>query len=685
MVNQVRKRSGKVVKFNRKKITNAILKAMDEVGSGSKDKADKYSTKVTDKLDKKFKKKVPSVEEIQDIVEEVLIESKEAEVAKAYILYRQAHKKAREEDVKMSINAMKVLERRYLKKDADGHLIETPTGMFRRVAHNISLADEKYNEDPRKSEKQFYQLMVSLEFMPNSPTLMNAGSDLQQLAACFVLPVDDSIEAIFDALKYTALIHKSGGGTGFGFSRLRPKNDMVLSTKGVSSGPVSFMTVFDAATEAIKQGGTRRGANMGILRIDHPDVLEFITCKRDNEKLTNFNISVAVTDDFMKAVEENREFELLNPRNKKPISKLNAADVFDLIATLAWKNGDPGIIFIDRMNEDNPTPELGEIESTNPCGEQPLLPYESCNLGSINLANMIDGGKIDYGKIKRTVHTSVHFLDNVIDMNRFPLKEIKKMVQTNRKIGLGIMGFADMIIQLAIAYNSEEAVKTAEELMSFINEEAKKASEALAKKRGTFPAYEKSIYKGKRKLRNATTTTVAPTGTISIIANCSSGIEPLFAVSYIRTVMDGTELLEVNPNFEKVAIERGFYSEELMKKIARTGTVNGVEEVPEDVQKLFVTAHDISPEWHIKLQAAFQKHTDNAVSKTVNFRNEATVEDVKKVYLLAYKLGCKGVTVYRDGSKDNQVLTVGTEREKQKEDLKKVSSTFAGGCEDCDA
>lgn len=685
MVTKVRKRDGKVVSFNKKKISNAIFKAMEEVGSGSKDNADTYATTVTADLDKKFKGKVPSVEEIQDIVETVLMGAKEAEVAKAYILYRQAHKEAREEDVKLSINAMKVLERRYLKKDAEGHLIETPTGMFHRVAHNISLADKKHKDDPQKAEKQFYQVMVGLDFMPNSPTLMNAGSDLQQLAACFVLPVEDSIEGIFDSLKYTALIHKSGGGTGFSFSRLRPKNDMVLSTKGVSSGPVSFMTVFDSATEAIKQGGTRRGANMGVLRIDHPDVLEFITCKRDNEKLNNFNISVAVTDAFMKAVQENSEYDLLNPRDKKPISRLNAADVFDLIATLAWKNGDPGIIFIDKMNADNPTPSLGEIESTNPCGEQPLLPYESCNLGSINLANMVSDGKIDYGKLRRVIRIAVHFLDNVIDMNRYPLDKIAKMVHQNRKIGLGIMGFADMIIQLGIPYNSAEAAQIADEVMSFVDIESKKASEALAKGRGTFPAYNKSIYKGKQKLRNSTTTTIAPTGTISIISNCSSGIEPLFAVSYIRTVMDGTELLEVNPYFEKVAIERGFYSEELMKKIARTGTVHGVDEVPEDIQKLFVTAHDISPEWHVKIQAAFQKHTDNAVSKTVNFTNNATIEDVKTVYLLSYKLGCKGVTVYRDGSKDNQVLTVGIERDKQKDEMKKVSATFAGGCETCDA
>ncbi|MBI5189901.1 MAG: vitamin B12-dependent ribonucleotide reductase [Nitrospirae bacterium] len=565
-------------------------------------------------------------------------------------------------------NAIKVLERRYLKKDDKGKTIERPSDMFARVAHNIALAEKNYgatDADMDRAASDFFEMMTSLDFLPNSPTLMNAGRELQQLSACFVLPIDDTMDSIFSTIKNTALIHQSGGGTGFSFSRLRPANDKVASTGGVASGPVSFMRVFNAATEAVKQGGTRRGANMGILRVDHPDILAFINCKDGSNEYNNFNISVGITEAFMKAVEDGTDYNLLNPRTKEVVSTLPAKDVYERIVQLAWRTGDPGIVFMDRINRDNPTPHIGEIESTNPCGEQPLLPYESCNLGSINLSNMVDAGVINWDKLADTAKKAVRFLDNVIDMNNYPLEAIGSMSRANRKIGLGIMGFADMLIMMGIPYDSDEAVSVGREIMRFIDEKAKDASESLAEVRGTFPNFPGSIYdkEGGRKLRNATVTTIAPTGTLSIIAGCSSGIEPLFAVSYVRTVMDKDELVEVNPYFEAEARKRGFYTPALMKEIAHHGTLADIDAVPEDLKRLYVTAHDISPRSHVKMQAAFQEFTDNAVSKTVNFGHDATPADIDEVYMLSYKLGCKGVTIYRDGSKDEQVLSTGKTKE----------------------
>ena len=568
--------------------------------------------------------------------------------------------------LELSENAKRVLERRYLKKDSKGRVIETPEQMFRRVAHHIAKAERKYGDEAhvRRMEEIFYEMMTQFRFLPNSPTLMNAGRKLGQLAACFVLPVEDSMEGIFDALKNAALIHKSGGGTGFSFSRLRPKNSRVGTTGGVASGPVSFMKIFNTATEQVKQGGTRRGANMGILRVDHPDIMEFIHCKKNNRELNNFNISVAVTDAFMEAVKKDTDYDLIDPRDGKKVGELNARDVYMALVRQAWENGDPGIVFIDRVNKDNPTPELGEIESTNPCGEQPLLPMEACNLGSVNLAKFVTengaGPVIDWEGLKETVWYAVRFLDDTIDVSRYPLPEIDKMVKGNRKIGLGVMGFADMLYQLGVPYNSEKALEVAEQVMAFIQRESHEASKKLAEERGPFENFDKSIFKDKVDCvyRNATVTTIAPTGTLSIIAGCSSGIEPLFALCFVRNVMDNDKLMEVNPYFEKVARERGFYSKELMDTIARKGSIQDLEEIPEDVRKIFVTAHDISPEWHVRMQAAFQKYADNAVSKTVNLPRNATVEDVLKVYNLAYELGCKGVTIYRDGSKENQVLSL---------------------------
>ena len=568
-------------------------------------------------------------------------------------------------------NAMKVLEKRYLAKDEKGHITEDVEGLFRRVGRAVAAADKLY--DPQANvdatADSFFELMTSLRFLPNSPTLMNAGRPLGQLSACFVLPVGDSMEDIFEAVKNAALIHKSGGGTGFSFSRLRQKGATVRSTGGVASGPVSFMRVFNVATEAVKQGGTRRGANMGILRVDHPDILEFIRCKSNTSDLNNFNVSVGLTEAFMRAVEAGEPFDLIDPKTKQTVAQLSAREVFDEIVDAAWATGEPGIVYLDRLNRDNVVPSVGEIESTNPCGEQPLLPYESCNLGSIDLVSLLktENGelRLDFDLLKTTVEEAVHFLDNVIDVNNYPLDRIAEMTKSTRKIGLGLMGFADALLALGIPYDSADGVAFGERVMSFIQATGHNASRRLAKTRGAFPLFGESTLKDSEPIRNATVTTIAPTGTLSIIAGCSSGVEPVFGYVYIRNVMDGTQMVEVNPLLMEKLRLLGLDSEEMLQRIAAEGTIAHIEEIPEAVRKVFVCAHDISPEAHVHMQAAFQHYTDNAVSKTVNFPNSATRDDVYAVYLLAYREGLKGVTIYRDGSRTGQVLNIGKVNDKK--------------------
>jgi len=569
--------------------------------------------------------------------------------------------------MKLTENARFILNQRYLLKNDDGDIYETPTQLFRRVAKTIAAVEEKYGkskQEIKQLENEFYKMMVNLEFLPNSPTLMNAGTSLGMLSACFVLPVDDDIDAIFNAVRYTAKIHKCGGGTGFSFSRLRPRDDYVKTTGGVASGPLSFMTVFDAATEVIKQGGKRRGANMGILRIDHPDIMDFIVVKEKEGILGNFNLSVAITDKFMQAVEKDGDFELVNPRTKKVAKIMKARALWNLLCLMSWKNGEPAVIFIDTINRANQTPELGMIESTNPCGEVPLLPYESCNLGSINLSKFYkkNNGGFDTDKLQKIVRLAVRFLDNVIDANKFPIPEIKDMTQANRKIGLGVMGFADLLLQKGIKYNSDEAIELGETIMKFIHYEGFKMSQELGKERGNFPNKDKSIFKDEAYLRNATITSVAPTGTISLIAGASQGIEPIYSVVQTRHVGEslGKNLVEVNPAVKRSLELKGMWNETLEKALLETQSKCLI--LPKEIKDCLVTAHQVSPEWHVKMQATFQKYTDNSISKTVNLPTEANVDDIEKVYQLAFKLGCKGITVYRDQSRRNQLLTTNDQK-----------------------
>jgi len=667
MPKEIGKRDGRVVPFDSAKIRAAIAKALMAVGRDTSPAANLTNATIQ-LLGQNAGSATPTVEQVQDAVEKTLIANGEAEAAKAYILYRRERSDIRTakrligvcDDLKLSVNAARVLERRYLIKDERGNVVETPGEMFRRVAHAVAQPDTDYVSDAEvhEAEEEFYDVMTRLEFLPNSPTMMNAGTPMGQLSACFVLPVEDSIEGIFRAVGEMALIHQSGGGTGFAFSKLRPKGDIVRSTHGVASGPVSFMRVFDIATDVIKQGGRRRGANMGILHVSHPDIMEFITSKVGGDRLRNFNISVAVDDAFMQALYAGSNYNLVNPRSGAVAATVKAADIFSTIVTAAWQCADPGLVFIDEINRFNQTPRIGRIDATNPCGEQPLLPYESCNLGSVNLALMLRDGKIDYERLERTVKTAVHFLDNVIDASKFPLEEVRRATLANRKIGLGVMGWAEMLIQLGVPYDSEEALRIGGEAMKFVTEAARRTSAEMAKRRGEFPNYASSVWTGGLKVRNATVSSVAPTGTISLIAGTSSGIEPLFSLAYSRNVLEGAHLRERVRLFEDAARARGFHSSDMMVEVAQKGSVRDVAGVPEDVKRLFVTALDIAPAWHVRMQAAFQRYTDNGVSKTCNLPQTATQADVREIYLLAHKLRCKGITVYRYGSKPEQVLTV---------------------------
>jgi len=664
-ITKIRKKDGTIAEFNPEKIQIILDKIIIDKNKSSI--IAKILKELVAILEKHYNERIlATTQDVEDLIIELLDKNKQKNAIKKY---QEESKKQKygfrvthgvRDDIGLTENAVKLLGKRYLLKNEQGAIIETPSRMFKRVANAVALAEKVYKKDTKKSEDEFYKIMSNLEFLPNSPTLMNAGTEIGQLAACFVLPVEDSLPSIFKAIELMAVIQQSGGGTGFNFSKIRPCGDVVKSTKGTASGPLSFMEIFDKTTSIIKQGGKRRGANMGILRVDHPDIVDFIKSKINEESLANFNISVGITDEFMDAAINNKEFWLINPRNKTKVKKVSAKILLEMISETAWQTGDPGIVFLDEINRHNPTPSLGIIESTNPCGEQPLLPYESCVLGSINLIKMLNKSKIDWEKLKKTVRTAVQLLDNIIDINKYPLPEIEQATKANRKIGLGIMGFAEAIAVMGIPYDSNQAVLFAEKLMKFITETGRKKSEELGKDKGNFPNFEKSTLKGKFKtMRNATITTIAPTGSISIIAGCSSGIEPMFAISYTREVLDGTKMLEMSKIFEETARKKGFYAKTLMLEIAKEGTIQKNKKVPKDIKKIFVTSFDIKPDWHVKIQAAFQKYVDNAVSKTVNISYDTKPHEIQKIYELAYKMKCKGITVYRYGSKKTQVLYVG--------------------------
>jgi ribonucleoside-diphosphate reductase alpha chain len=694
---KVRKRDGSLVPFDEHKIVRAIQKAAFEVLLDEKKSEEiaRFTKKgVLAELASSFPDKIPSVENVQDIVEEVLMTTGYRSIARSYILYRQEHQDIRRvkviygvrDDLKLPINTLLVLKKRYLQKDDKQNVIESPKELFERVAHAVSDAESSFrsNRSRAQVEERFFQMMNRLEFIPNSPTLMNAGTALGQLSACFVLPVEDSIDGIFESLKNMARIHQTGGGTGFDFSGLRPTGDLVSTTKGSASGAVSFMSIFNQATGVIVQGGRRRGANMGILRCDHPDIEDFIEAKIQEGSFSNFNLSVGVTDRFMVAVQKNEGFDLVNPRTKENVRTIKARALFDLMVYSSWRSGDPGIVFLDEINRHNPTPLLGRLEATNPCGEIPLLPYESCNLASIDLSKFVKNGTMDWENLEETIRWGVHFLDNVIEVNKYPLVQIQEMASGNRKIGLGVMGFADMLIRMGIPYTSDEAVKTASSIMKFFHRASLKASRDLAEERGVFPNYKKSIFAEKNdRLRNATVNTVAPTGTISIIAGCSSGIEPLFALSYVRNVLSGTRFFETHPMFEMELRRRGLYSKELMAEVGRVGSLREVESIPEDLKKVFITSFDVSAEIHLRIQAAFQEYTDNSVSKTINLPADATVEDVRNIFMMAHGLKCKGITIYRYGTKRGQVLSFDSRSLGEREEelnFVMASSEYSGGC-----
>jgi ribonucleoside-diphosphate reductase alpha chain len=666
---RIRKRDGSFQAFESAKIAQAVRAAMRALGREDAVRAERLAGRVVELL--AAAGGTPTVEQAQDLVERVLVEDKDPDLAKAYILYRSRHASLREtktamgvhDDLKLSLNAVRVLEKRYLRRDETGRVCETPAEMFRRVAEAVAAVEERYEgpEAARASAERFYRLMASLEFLPNSPTLMNAGTELGQLSACFVLPVEDSMDGIFSALRNMAFIHQSGGGTGFNFSRLRPAGDVVKSTGGVASGPISFIEVFDKATDVIRQGGRRRGANMAMLDVGHADALDFILCKTRPGFLTNFNISLAATDAFMRAVREDAPHEFRNPRTGRVVDRRPAREVFEMVCAAAWQCGDPGMVFIDTINAANPLRDVALIEATNPCGEEPLLPYESCNLGSINLTRFLRDGRFDFDRLGRVVEEAVRFLDDVIDANRYPIPEIERATRASRKIGLGVMGFADALYLMGVPYDSDDGLRAAEEVMRFVNLRARETSIALGRTRGPFPLFDRSDWKrrGLPALRNATVTTLAPTGTIGLIAGVSSGIEPVFALRYWRTMAEGATLFETHPEFARRCEAAGADLEELFSGCGRQGSVRDCEHLPAALRRVFATARDIAPERHVRMQAAFQRHTDNGVSKTINLPRSATIEDVRRAYLLAHELGCKGITVYREGSKESEVLRAG--------------------------
>lgn len=668
-VTVVIKRDGRKVPFDYEKVVQAIFKAFRSAGEDDLPLAQKMASKVVEEINRKFAGKTPTVEDVQDAVEKVLIKEGLNKTAKIFILYREQRRALREYIVailgkaiktNLSLNALTLLRERYLLKNHYGELIEMPDQMFWRVATAVAKADVRYGGKAavKKATNRFFLAMHDQDFLPSSPILMHAGTDLGQLSSCFVIPIEDDLDSIFDALRTASRIHQSGGGTGFTFSKLRPKGDIIQSTKGISSGPVSFIRIFDRESEVMKQGSKHRGSNMGILRVDHPDILEFITAKDQGGELQNFNLSVGVTREFMDALAANKEYALINPRNEKPVKEIPARDVFELMTFQAWKNGDPGILFLDRINKANPTPALGDLESTSPCGEMPMLPNEAGHLGSINLANMVVRGTIDEKRLWEITQTAVHFLDNALDVTRYPSKIIAEATKANRKIGIGVMGFADMLYQLTIPYNSNAAVEAAEQVMKVIRDAAIEESARLAGERGAFPNFRKSVLTRKGRLRNATRTTIAPTGSISIIADTSAGIEPNLALCYTRKVLGDREFFQINRHFEMALRDAGLYNEALLQKLKNKSSIQDVEEIPEKLRKVFALAFDVEPEWHVKIQAAFQKHTDNAISKTVNFPANATVKDVQEVFKLAYKLGCKGITIYRDQSKQGQIFNL---------------------------
>ncbi|MBU0470231.1 MAG: adenosylcobalamin-dependent ribonucleoside-diphosphate reductase [Nanoarchaeota archaeon] len=676
-IRSIIKRDGRIEEFNINKITEAIFKAAQTVGGKDDSLAKNLALEVCLLINQKFQNQIPTVDDVQDLVEKTLIENGHAKTGKAFILYRHKKNEDRErralitgsgnaeENLSFSNEALKILQARYLLKDDEGKVVETPREMIRRVAKNIAKADKAYGtkeEELKETEERFYNLMTELKFLPNSPTLMNAHTKSQQLSSCFVLPVEDNMEGIFSSLKSAALIHQRGSGTGFSFSRLRPRGDFVGKNSGVAAGPIDFMKVYDKALETIKQGGVRPGANMAVLKVDHPDIIRFIEAKRNTPSLKNFNLSIAVTDRFMKSVEADREYYLTNPKSDKYVGKLRAKDVFAMITQNAWKTGDPGLIFIDEINRKHPAKHLGEIETTNQCGEAPLLPHEGIVLGSINLNKFIDWEKNDvvWEDLKETVKTAVHFLDNVIDMNSYPTKKIEEHTKRTRKFGLGVMGFADLLIKLNIKYDSEEGLELAEKLMSFIKDTAYEKSEELADKKGPCPAWEESEHqRAGRKMRNMSCISISPTGTISLLVGASSGCEPLFAISYQRTLLGDRELVYLNPEFERVAKEKGFYSPQLIREVSRVGNVQHLKEIPKSVRDVFVTAQDIAPEWHVRMQATLQQNVDNSISKTINFSNSAAIKDIENAYMLAWKAKCKGITIYRDGSHEDQVINIG--------------------------